>query len=88
MFSNIVDILNFREYLFLFQYSFIALIISFLLFCISIIAVYQTPYKEKMSAYECGFNPYGDARSKFEVKYYIVGLLFIIFDLEICYVFP
>lgn len=40
-----------------------------------------------MSVYECGFHPYGDARNKFEVKYYLVGILFIIFDLEIMYVF-
>jgi len=50
--------------------------------------VYQKPDSEKMSVYECGFNPYGHARNKFEVKFYIVGILFIIFDLEVCYIFP
>lgn len=57
------------------------------MFFLSVFAVYQKPEKEKMSVYECGFHPYGDARNKFEVKYYLVGILFIIFDLEIMYVF-
>jgi len=46
------------------------------------------PEIEKLSAYECGFNPYGDARHKFEIKFYLVGILFIIFDLEIIFLFP
>ena len=50
--------------------------------------MYQKPEIEKLSAYECGFNPFGDARSKFEVRFYIVGILSIIFDLEITYLFP
>jgi len=77
-----------REYTFLFQYSLIAWIVSSLLACISFLLVYQKPDSEKMSVYECGFNPYGHARNKFEVKFYIVGILFIIFDLEVCYIFP
>jgi NADH-quinone oxidoreductase subunit A len=77
----------FKEYIVIIQY----LIICFLLSSLSVFStwvVYQRPDKEKGTAYECGFNPYGDARSKFEVRYYIVGLLFIIFDLEIIYIFP
>lgn len=57
------------------------------MFSLSVFGVYQKPDNEKMSAYECGFHPYGDARNKFEVKYYLVGILFIVFDLEIMYVF-
>jgi len=75
------------EYIYVFKYSLIALVISLLLFSLSILFVYQRPDKEKMSVYECGFNPFGDARSKFEVKYYLVGILFIVFDLEIMYIF-
>ena len=43
---------------------------------------------EKLSAYECGFSPISDARSKFEVSYYVVGILYLIFDLEIVLIFP
>ena len=50
--------------------------------------VYQSPDVEKLSSYECGFNPWGDARSKFEVRFYLVAILFIIFDLEITFLFP
>ena len=48
----------------------------------------QKPYGEKVSAYECGFEPFGDARSKFDVRFYLVSILFIIFDLEIAFLFP
>jgi NADH:ubiquinone oxidoreductase subunit 3 (subunit A) len=43
---------------------------------------------EKLSAYECGFDPFGDARHTFSVKFYLVAILFIIFDLEIVFLFP
>lgn len=88
IFKYLNNLLIFKEYLYLIQFGAVALIVSLLLFGLSVIFVYQKPDKEKMSVYECGFNPYGDARNKFEVKYYVVGILFIIFDLEIIYVFP
>ncbi len=43
---------------------------------------------EKVSPYECGFNPFEDARQKFDVRFYLVGILFIIFDLEVSFLFP
>ena len=43
---------------------------------------------EKLSAYECGFEPFGDARQKFDVRFYLVAILFIIFDLEVAFLFP
>ena len=46
------------------------------------------PDKEKLSPYECGFEPFGDARSEFDVRFYIVAILFVIFDLEITFLFP
>lgn len=46
---------------------------------------YHKPNNEKLSAYECGFNPFGDARNKFEVRFYLVAILFIIFDIEISF---
>jgi NADH-quinone oxidoreductase subunit A len=46
------------------------------------------PDKEKLSPYECGFEPFGDARAKFDVRFYLVAILFIIFDLEVAFLFP
>jgi NADH-quinone oxidoreductase subunit A len=46
------------------------------------------PDKEKVSAYECGFNAFDDARMKFDVRFYLVSILFIIFDLEVAFLFP
>ncbi len=48
----------------------------------------STPDPEKTSAYECGFNAFDDARMKFDVKFYLVSILFIIFDLEVAFLFP
>ena len=49
---------------------------------------YQKPDPEKLSAYECGFNAFDDARMKFDVRFYLVAILFIIFDLEVAFLFP
>jgi NADH-quinone oxidoreductase subunit A len=54
----------------------------------SLLAARQKPYPEKLSAYECGFEPFGDARRRFDVRYYLVAILFIIFDLEVAFLFP
>ncbi len=48
----------------------------------------RRPDTEKVSAYECGFEPFEDSRAKFDVRYYLVAILFIIFDLEIAFLFP
>ncbi len=52
------------------------------------IVAYQSPDKEKLSAYECGFNAFDDARMKFDIRFYLVAILFIIFDLEVAFLFP
>ena len=52
------------------------------------IVAYQQPDPEKLSAYECGFNAFDDARMKFDVRFYLVAILFIIFDLEVSFLFP
>ena len=54
----------------------------------SLLAGRQKPYAEKLSAYECGFEPFDDARRRFDVRYYLVAILFIIFDLEVAFLFP
>jgi NADH-quinone oxidoreductase subunit A len=72
-------------------------IIIFLAVCMAIvgaltiapfIVAYSAPDAEKLSAYECGFNPFDDARMKFDVRFYLVAILFIIFDLEVAFLFP
>ena len=52
------------------------------------IIAYRKPDAEKLSAYECGFNAFDDARMKFDVRFYLVAILFIIFDLEVSFLFP
>ena len=54
----------------------------------SFVAARQNPYSEKLSPYECGFEPFEDARVRFDVRYYLVAILFIIFDLEVAFLFP
>ena len=54
----------------------------------SLIVARQRPDAEKLSAYECGFEAFDDARRKFDVRFYLVAILFIIFDLEVAFLFP
>ncbi len=55
---------------------------------LSFLLAKQKPDAEKLSPYECGFDPFSDARHKFDVRFYLVSILFIIFDLEIAFLFP
>jgi NADH-quinone oxidoreductase subunit A len=54
----------------------------------SLLLARQKPYAEKLSAYECGFEAFDDARRRFDVRYYLVAILFIIFDLEVAFLIP
>ena len=53
-----------------------------------LLIAYRNPDPEKLSAYECGFNAFDDSRMKFDVRFYLVSILFIIFDLEVAFLFP
>jgi NADH-quinone oxidoreductase subunit A len=66
----------------------LALLISGVVLGLSYLLAIQAPDAEKISAYECGFEPFEDARNKFDVRFYIVAILFIIFDLEVAVLFP
>jgi NADH-quinone oxidoreductase subunit A len=66
----------------------IAVAIASIALLASAIVARQKPDSEKLSAYECGFEAFGDARSKFDVRFYLVAILFIIFDLEVAFLFP
>ena len=65
-----------------------SIFLAFLLVFLSYLLSVQNPETEKLSSYECGFEPYEDARNKFDVKFYVVGILFIIFDIEAIFLFP
>jgi NADH-quinone oxidoreductase subunit A len=62
--------------------------ITLLLMVTPLLLAYSAPDPEKLSAYECGFNAFDDARMKFDVRFYLVSILFIIFDLEVAFLFP
>lgn len=66
----------------------ISLVIGLALMIAPFAVAYQNPDPEKLSAYECGFNAFDDARMKFDVRFYLVAILFIIFDLEVAFLFP
>jgi len=66
----------------------IAAVVAVAMVAASFIAARQKPYPEKLTPYECGFEAFGDARRKFDVRYYLVAILFIIFDLEVAFLFP
>jgi NADH-quinone oxidoreductase subunit A len=66
----------------------VAFAICVVLLAVPFVIAYKQPDPEKLSAYECGFNAFDDARMKFDVRYYLVAILFIIFDLEVSFLFP
>jgi NADH-quinone oxidoreductase subunit A len=77
-----------QDYLPLVVFIAIALAIGLALLIAPFIVAYKQPDAEKLSAYECGFNAFDDARMKFDVRFYLVAILFIIFDLEVSFLFP
>ena len=77
-----------QEYLPLVIFIGVSLVIGMALLIAPFIVAYRQPDPEKLSAYECGFNAFDDARMKFDVRFYLVALLFIIFDLEVAFLFP
>jgi len=76
------------EYLPILIFLAIAIGIAGAMVAMSYMVARQRPDPEKVSAYECGFEAFDDARSKFDVRFYLVSLLFIIFDLEVAFLFP
>jgi len=83
MFSPLVT-----EYLPILIFLGIAMVVSGAAVGLSFVLAQQKPDSEKLSAYECGFEPFEDARRKFDVRFYLVAILFIIFDLEVAFLFP
>ena len=77
-----------RDYLPIVIFMAVAIGIALALMIAPIIIAVRNPDPEKLSAYECGFNAFDDARMKFDVRFYLVSILFIIFDLEVAFLFP
>ena len=76
------------DYLSIIIFLFIALGLSMGFILINYLASPNNPDPEKLSAYECGFEAFDDSRMEFDVRFYLVAILFIIFDLEIAFLFP
>ena len=65
-----------------------SVVLSLIIFVLSFIVSQKADDREKLTAYECGFNPFEDSRNEFDVRFYLVAILFLIFDLEISFLFP
>ena len=77
-----------QDYLPIIVFMGLSIFITLLLILPPIFIAPKNPDSEKLSPYECGFDPFDDARSKFDIRFYLVAILFIIFDLEIIFLFP
>jgi NADH-quinone oxidoreductase subunit A len=87
-FNNFNFSLLSEEYLSIFLIIIVASILAGVIFALSYILAIQNPETEKLSSYECGFEPYEDARLQFDVKFYLVAILFIVFDIEAMFLYP
>lgn len=76
------------EYLPIVIFFAVAIALSCFIIMLPKLLARDIPQKDKLSSYECGFEPFGDARRKFEIRFYLVAILFIIFDLEITFLIP
>jgi len=79
---------NIEEYLPILVFIAISIVLAIIMVVIPRIVGASKPDEEKLSPYECGFEPFDDARTQFDVRFYLVAILFIIFDLEIAFLFP
>ena len=77
-----------KDYLSIIIFVFVALVLSIGFIILNFLFSPKNPDPEKLSAYECGFEAFGDSRMEFDVRFYLVAILFIIFDLEIAFLFP
>ena len=77
-----------QNYFSIFVFFALSFSLSLLIFLASYMLSAKAGDSEKLSSYECGFNPFVDSRNEFDIKFYIVAILFLIFDLEISFLFP
>ena len=76
------------EYLSIFIYILVGAILGLLIVSLSYLLVTQSPESEKLSTYECGFEPYEDSRNRFNIRFYTIAILFLLFDIEIIFLLP
>lgn len=88
LFNNLKSSAILNEYFSIFLFILFAIFLAVLIIVLSYFLVVQSPETEKLSTYECGFEPYEDSRNTFNVKFYIVAILFILFDIEIIFMLP
>ena len=92
--NNLLESFNFNdslihsEYFVILLFLLIAMVLSFIILMFSFLLAIQNPETEKLSSYECGFEPYEDARNSFDVKFYLIAILFIVFDIETMFLLP
>jgi NADH-quinone oxidoreductase subunit A len=86
--DNLSFSLNREEYFSLFLIILIASVLSLIILILSYFLAIQNPESEKLSTYECGFEPYEDARLQFDVKFYLIAILFLVFDIETVFIYP
>lgn len=86
-FNTPISFLHF-EFLPILLFLIIAVLLAFLIVTLSYLLAIQNPETEKLSTYECGFEPYEDARNIFDVKFYLIAILFILFDIETMFLLP
>ena len=77
-----------QNYLSILIFIIISACLAFVLIILPFVINKLNPDKEKLSTYECGFESFGNAKKKFDIRFYLVSILFIIFDLEIAFLFP
>jgi NADH-quinone oxidoreductase subunit A len=77
-----------QNYFSIFLFFTLCVLLSSIILLLSFIVSAKADDTEKLSAYECGFNPFEDSRGEFDIRFYLVAILFIIFDLEISFLFP
>jgi len=80
--------LFYNEYTVILIFLFVAVLLSVIIVLFSYILAVQKPETEKLSTYECGFEPYEDARHTFDVQFYLIAILFIVFDIETMFLIP
>lgn len=82
------DSLFYSEFSVILIFLFVAIVLSIVIVLFSYLLAVQKPETEKLSTYECGFEPYEDARHTFDVKFYLIAILFIVFDIETMFLIP
>jgi NADH-quinone oxidoreductase subunit A len=88
MYLIYLKFVNYIDFFYLLLFLIICFILSAILIALTLLFIKQDVYYEKVTSYECGFSPFEDARNIFDVKFYLIAILFLIFDIEIIFLVP